>query len=129
MDGESIVLEVVDTGVGMTMEAQAQCLEPFFTTKGEMGTGLGLAMVDGIMQRHGGTIDIQSELDKGSTFTLRFPALAELDKEKTTETADDPTAPMHILMVDDQTHVLELMTEYLVTDGHTVRPQPADARV
>ena len=120
MDGEAIVLEVADTGAGMTIETQAQCLEPFFTTKGDLGTGLGLAMVDGIMQRHGGAVEIQSELGKGSTFSLRFPARAELEEEERTRIVDDSTAPMHILVVDDQTHVLELMTEYLVADGHTV---------
>ncbi len=69
----SVILEVRDTGVGMTEEVRQRCLEPFFTTKGQHGTGLGLPMVYGIVQRHEGTIDIQSEVGKGTTFIIRFP--------------------------------------------------------
>src|SRR5205823_8597613 len=57
---ESVVVEISDTGTGMSEEVRLHCLDPFFSTKGEKGTGLGLAMVYGIIQRHGGTLDIQS---------------------------------------------------------------------
>jgi signal transduction histidine kinase/putative methionine-R-sulfoxide reductase with GAF domain len=63
-----------DTGVGMDAATRQKCLEPFFTTKeARGGTGLGLAVVFGIMTRHGGTVDIESEVGRGSVFTLRFP--------------------------------------------------------
>ena len=66
-------LEVCDTGVGMDEETRRRCLEPFFTTKGERGTGLGLAMVYGMVQRHSAEIEIESEPGKGTTMRLRLP--------------------------------------------------------
>jgi signal transduction histidine kinase len=68
-----IALEVEDTGVGMTAEVRARCLDPFFTTKGYDGTGLGLAMVQGIIQRHKGALEIESQPGEGTTFSIRLP--------------------------------------------------------
>jgi signal transduction histidine kinase len=73
VQGESVLLQVSDTGIGMTDEVCRNCFEPFFTTKGQHGTGLGLAMVSGVAQHHSGTIEISSEPGKGTTFTLRLP--------------------------------------------------------
>ena len=67
-------LEISDTGVGMTQETLHKCFEPFFTTKAENGSGLGLAMSHGIIRRHDGTITIESQLDRGTTFTISLPA-------------------------------------------------------
>jgi len=71
---ENITIEITDTGIGITEEARKRIFEPFFTTKevGE-GTGLGLSIVFGIIEDHHGTIDVQSELGKGSTFTITLP--------------------------------------------------------
>jgi signal transduction histidine kinase len=77
VQGESVLLEVTDTGVGMTDEVRRSCCEPFFTTKGQNGTGLGLAMVSGIAQHHSGALEIASKPGKGTTFTLRLPAAGE----------------------------------------------------
>jgi signal transduction histidine kinase len=71
-DGDAI-LEIIDTGAGMTPEVKERCLEPFFTTKGDHGTGLGLAMVSGIIKRHQGTLEIDSELGLGTTVCIRLP--------------------------------------------------------
>lgn len=71
-NGESII-EVTDTGAGMTPEIKDHCLEPFFTTKGDAGTGLGLAMVFGIVRRHLGQVEIDSAPGAGSTFRIRLP--------------------------------------------------------
>jgi signal transduction histidine kinase len=79
VQGENALLEVSDTGTGMTDEVRRRCFEPFYTTKGQDGTGLGLAMVFGIAQHHSATIDIASKPGKGTTFTLRLPAMAELN--------------------------------------------------
>lgn len=72
-DNRSAIIEVIDTGTGMTAEVRERCLEPFFTTKGENGTGLGLAMVFGIIQRHQGTLEIDSEPSQGTTFRIHLP--------------------------------------------------------
>ena len=74
---DKVVVEVVDTGVGMSPDVRQRCLEPFFTTKGDHGTGLGLAMVFGIIKRHQGTLQIDSQLGKGTTFRIRLPAYRE----------------------------------------------------
>jgi signal transduction histidine kinase len=71
---KAVIVEVGDTGAGMTEEVRRRCFEPFFSTKGNQGTGLGLAMVFSIVQRHSGTIDIASEPGKGTKFTVRLPA-------------------------------------------------------
>ena len=71
-----IIMEVADTGTGMTEEVRQRCLEPFFTTKGDRGTGLGLSMVYGILQRHQGTVEIETTLGKGTTFRLSLPGRA-----------------------------------------------------
>lgn len=71
---KAVIVEVSDTGAGMTEEVRRRCFEPFFSTKGNQGTGLGLAMVFSIVQRHSGTIDIASEPGKGTKFTVRLPA-------------------------------------------------------
>jgi signal transduction histidine kinase len=68
-----VVVEIADTGAGMTPEVRARCLDPFFSTKGDKGTGLGLAMVFGIVQRQQGQIDIESTPGVGTTFRITLP--------------------------------------------------------
>jgi hypothetical protein len=115
-------LEVADTGTGMDEDTRRRCLEPFFTTKGERGTGLGLAMVYGTVQRHGADIDIQSEPGHGTTFIVRFP----LAKEEPSPVIDDRSTgvqtpgPMRILLVDDDPVVLMAVQAMLEADGHAV---------
>jgi signal transduction histidine kinase len=74
--GDEVIAEVIDTGSGMTPEVRERCLEPFFTTKGDHGTGLGLAMVFGIIKRHQGTLEIESEPGKGTAVRIRLPVCA-----------------------------------------------------
>ena len=73
-EGDTAIIEVIDTGAGMSAEVRERCLEPFFTTKGDNGTGLGLAMVFGIVERHQGTLEIESEPDRGTTFRISLPS-------------------------------------------------------
>jgi two-component system cell cycle sensor histidine kinase/response regulator CckA len=72
-DGERGVVEVSDTGTGMTPEVQEKLFRPLFTTKGERGTGLGLATAYAIVRRHGGDIQVKSAPGAGTTFTVRLP--------------------------------------------------------
>lgn len=73
-----VIVEVIDTGAGMSPDVRQRCLEPFFTTKGNHGTGLGLPMVFGIIKRHRGTLEIESEPGKGTTVRIRLPACVPL---------------------------------------------------
>ncbi len=78
--GRNVIVEVSDTGVGMDEQTRRRCLEPFFTTKGTRGTGLGLAMVYGVAERHGATISVDSEPGKGTRTVVRLPlTLAIMD--------------------------------------------------
>ncbi len=116
-----VALEVSDTGVGMDEETRSRCLEPFFSTKGQRGTGLGLAMVYGVVERHDGTIEIESQLGKGTTFRLIF-AVREVPKTDFVEhpNAQMPLRPLRILFIDDEPLLRELVKEILEGDGHTL---------
>jgi PAS domain S-box-containing protein len=118
-EGDSIVIEVCDTGRGMTEEVRQRCFEPFFTTKGERGTGLGLAIVYGIVQRHGGSIDIQSVVGKGTVVVIRFPVLQAADGEQPTG-GTASLRPLRVLVVEDEPQVRDIEAEYLRGDGHSV---------
>ena len=124
LDGDYAVVDVSDTGIGMSDEVRLRCMEPFFTSKGEHGTGLGLATVYGMVSRHDGTIRIESEVGFGTTFSIRFPLRSQsravfLD-EMTPLPDDGHLPPLHILLVDDDPAGREGVTEYLQNDGHTV---------
>ncbi len=113
-------VEVSDTGIGMDEATRRRCLEPFFTTKGDRGSGLGLAMVYGMVQRHSAELQIDSELGHGSTFRLIF-AEAEHDQEATVRM---PTLPLvrrlRILLVDDDPLLIKSLDDILQADGHAV---------
>jgi CheY-like chemotaxis protein len=114
-----VFLEVSDSGTGMTDEVRRRCLEPFFSTKGERGTGLGLPMVYGIVKRHRGTMDIESTVGKGTTFIVLLPADTSQAREIAPRT-HAPTGPLHVLVVDDEPIARDVLSEYLMGDGHTV---------
>jgi signal transduction histidine kinase/ActR/RegA family two-component response regulator/HAMP domain-containing protein len=118
---QQIVLEVIDTGVGMDEQTRRRCLEPFFSTKGKLGTGLGLAMVYGIMERHEGNIEIESQPGKGTTVRLTFPARTKATTDNTNAAAESGTrTPLHILCIDDEPLLRGVMKEILEAEGHTV---------
>lgn len=117
MVGELVCISVTDTGAGMTPEERARCLEPFFTTKGERGTGLGLAVVYGIVQRHGGNIDVISEKGRGTTFSVTFP-VTTATSVPAQEQAEQVSGTLSVLVADDQEIICELIAEYLRADGH-----------
>lgn len=119
VENSKVVIAVADTGVGMDSEERARCLEPFFTTKGDHGTGLGLAVVYGIVQRHNGVIDIISEKGQGTTISVVFPTGGFM-ASPAIETPLPIEAPRKVLVADDQEIICELLAEYLRADGHDV---------
>jgi CheY-like chemotaxis protein len=120
MEGDDrMLLQVSDTGAGMSEEVRQRCLEPFFTTKGDSGTGLGLAMVYGIVQRHGGTVSIESALGIGTTFNLHFPI--KTAEWKSTEPAQtNLECPLRVLIAGDHPVLCEITAHHLTRDWHTV---------
>jgi signal transduction histidine kinase len=119
-EGDQVVLEVSDTGVGMTEEIRHRCFEPFFTTKGIHGSGLGLSMVHGILQRHQATVEIRSEIDKGSTFIIRFPPQSKQTQTGSPAKPTETVQNLHVLVVDDEPMVRDVISQYLIVDGHQV---------
>jgi signal transduction histidine kinase/CheY-like chemotaxis protein len=120
LTGEEAVLEVRDTGVGMDSETRERCLEPFFTTKGERGTGLGLATVFGAVQRHGGQITIDSEPGVGTCVRLTFTADATEAALAQSHQPVIPSEPCRLLLIDDDAIALKSVADVLQADGHTV---------
>ena len=116
-----VTLAVSDTGAGMGEETRRRCMEPFYTTKGEKGTGLGLGLVHGIVRRHEGSIDITSEIGVGTTVRVSIPAAKTSDESQADE-ADDTVAGriLSILVVDDEPRFCKLVQGFLLTDGHKV---------
>jgi signal transduction histidine kinase/ActR/RegA family two-component response regulator len=119
--GAQTILEVSDTGVGMDEETRRRCLEPFFTTKGERGSGLGLAMVYGIAQRHGAEIEVVSAVGKGTTIRLIFPVVpSQTRADAPAALAAMPSSRLRILLVDDDPLLLSSLRDVLESDGHYV---------
>jgi len=121
---ESVLITIVDTGVGMYPEVRSRIFDPFFTTKGKAGLGLGLAVSFGIIRRHGGNIEVDSQYGKGTEFRITLP-LAKV-AEKTVETvavaSPEPARPVtqpdersrtRLLVVDDENFVRELLGDIL----------------
>ena len=105
----------------MDEATRIRCLEPFFTTKGERGTGLGLAMVYGVMQRHSGDIEIESEAGRGTTMRLNFAAAPAVAAPGTAAPGADPVPKnLRILVVDDDPLLLKSLYDTLTDDGHTI---------
>lgn len=118
-DGTNVLLEISDTGVGMSEETRRRCLDPFYTTKGEGGSGLGLSVSYGIVRRHGGAIQVRSRINHGTTFLLQFPIPNEPLDLLPFEMIE-PVRPLHVLVVDDHAGIREIVSAYLAEDRHTV---------
>ncbi len=120
-DAADVYVDVGDTGVGMDEDTRRRCMEPFFTTKGARGTGMGLAMVYGVVQRHSADIAIDSTLGTGTTVRLTFPSRSAAVTDSL-ELGETPLmqARMRILVVDDDPLLLKSLRDILEADGHFI---------
>ncbi|MCC7372765.1 MAG: PAS domain S-box protein [Chloroflexi bacterium] len=127
-EGTMVVVAVSDTGTGMPPDVQARIFEPFYTTKGEAGTGLGLAMVFGIVERLGGKIGVRSAEGQGTTFTLRLPVATELAAAPAPAEHPAEAPPARILVVDDEPPLAMLLAVALRRAKHQVDTAPSGER-
>lgn len=136
--GESVVIEVIDTGVGMYPEVRSRIFDPFFTTKGKAGLGLGLAVSFGIIRRHGGNIEVESQYGNGTQFRITLPLAKIADKsvkevKRVAAEAPPPAScvsaelqsPARLLVVDDEDFVRDLLREIL--EGEQCEVQVAES--
>jgi signal transduction histidine kinase/CheY-like chemotaxis protein len=117
---DGVLLAVADTGTGMAEAVRQRIFEPFFTTKGTKGTGLGLSVVYGIMERHHGSIQVQSAPGRGTTFTLRFQTAPTGRPAREAATPTRPSVSRQILVIDDEPVVRRTIANLLRASGHTV---------
>ena len=124
--GKYVHVAITDTGVGMDSATQARIFEPFFSTKERgKGTGLGLAMVYGIVRNHGGRIFVESALGKGSTFHIYLPATrTPVAAPQAESPLDTPFGSETILLIDDERVILDVASRILKRLGYTVLVTP-----
>jgi PAS domain S-box-containing protein len=127
VDRDTVVIEVSDTGCGIPPEDLTRIWDPFWTTKAEgEGTGLGLSVVHGIVSAHGGSIEVETAVGSGTTFTLRFPRSRD-DASKVTPirgaatvNASYASRPLDVLVIDDEASITTFLSQYLGSRGHAV---------
>lgn len=119
-ENNHVNITVRDTGVGMSAEIKKKLFTPFFTTKGSRGFGMGLSVSYGIINRHGGRIEVISEPAKGSTFIIRFPVAKKGQEQVIGKTSQIDTGNATILVIDDDEGARQVISETLVGAGHKV---------
>ena len=116
-----VVLSISDNGTGMSEEVRHRLFDPFFTTKGRAGTGMGLAVSFGIIRRHNGTIDVESELGRGTTFRISLPVASAAPTTRGASLmeigAASPAETLRVLVVDDEPAVRDVLREALESEG------------
>jgi CheY-like chemotaxis protein len=118
---ERVMMSISDTGTGMTPEVKKRLFDPFFTTKGKAGTGMGLAVSFGIIRRHEGSIDVESEPGRGTTFRISLPKVASEPARSfdgdVTKAESQAEGKVRVLVVDDEAHVRDVLKEALEAEG------------
>jgi signal transduction histidine kinase/ActR/RegA family two-component response regulator len=119
---DRVIIQITDTGTGMTPEVKQRLFDPFFTTKGKAGTGMGLAVSFGIIRRHEGSIEVDSEPGRGTTFKISLPKVLPVAAKDEGIAAPEVSANasedrVRVMVVDDETHVREVLIEALEADG------------
>ena len=124
--GDYVLLSISDTGCGMDRDTQEKIFDPFFSTKGELGTGLGLSQVYGFVERSKGSVRIYSEPDHGTHISLYFPHHHDIDSQNNGKALPSAALTLGgqetILVVDDEIALLNLSTEILRQQGYKVIP-------
>ena len=116
----NVMLEIEDTGVGMSEDVRRRCLDPFFTTKGAKGTGLGLSMVYGTIKRHDGELSIASEPGRGTKIAIRLPACHDTATASVESAGLFATSSLRVLVVDDEPDVRDVVASFLTNDSNSV---------
>lgn len=118
--GDMATIKFADTGCGMTEDVRLRIFEPFYTTKGAKGYGMGLAVTYGIIERHGGEIQVTSQPGYGSTFIFKLP-LARVQEDLESEIAlESASCEASVLIVDDEPAIRALLSDILRARGHKV---------
>ncbi|GJQ58597.1 MAG: PAS domain-containing sensor histidine kinase [Candidatus Scalindua sp. AMX11] len=122
-DGDMVWVNISDTGTGMTREVLKMIFDPFFTTRMPEGTGLGMSVAYGTIKRHGGKIEVKSELGKGSTITLSLPSTRKTIHSLTLPqpTQQIKARNLRILVVDDEQYICKILNTFLSDEGQNVR--------
>ncbi len=121
--GDTVFMSIFDTGEGMSKEVQKKIFDPFFSAKHFGGTGLGLSTSYGIITKHGGRIDVESEEGMGSTFTICLPMTTEaICQEVTIKPVPKILAEnLRILIVDDEKNICDILSDFFIKGGHDVK--------
>jgi CheY-like chemotaxis protein len=118
-EGRYVRISIADDGIGIPREIQSRIFDPFFTTK-QKGSGLGLATAYSIMYRHEGSIDVESDSGKGSTFNIFLPASNDQPKNETAPPSQSPKGSGRILVMDDEEVLLRTISVLIRSIGYTV---------
>ena len=118
-----VFVRVSDTGKGMTEDVRKKIFDPFFTTRRPQGAGLGMSIVYSIMSRHNGSIEVNTKIGRGSTFTLQLPVVTRVDiiREISETEQVSKSNGLHILVVDDDEPICDILDKFLSREGHMVR--------
>jgi PAS domain S-box-containing protein len=119
-EGNRLLLRFTDTGTGMAEDVRQKIFDPFFSTKGAQGTGLGLSVSYSIIERHEGSISVASEVGGGTVFTIDLPAVMTPSTSIEAAAEDVPVPSLSILVIDDEASVRETLAEMLEIMGHRV---------
>lgn len=129
MEGKTVALEIADTGDGMTIDVQGRCMDPFFTTKPGSKSGIGLSVVYGIVRRHRGNVEIQSEPGKGTVVKISLPLVKIVSgEEASTSRKSGIAGSLKILLIDDDVSSRSILSRYLSAIGHVVRSAESGAK-
>jgi signal transduction histidine kinase/ActR/RegA family two-component response regulator len=118
---DRVIIAITDSGTGMSPEVKTRLFNPFFTTKGKAGTGMGLAVSFGIVRRHDGSIEVESEVGRGTTFRISLPLAVETASRSLggsqAPQASPGSRPVRLLVVDDEITVRDVLSEALKAEG------------